>query len=168
LFMADPVLLALRFLPSLSGDSFMEDNSHAGQGPVLLDIGGDIGAVILSMPATLDGVEIEARPVAGAAKASYDATVAAGVHPHSPGHDHSHSHGHSHPGGHSHSDGHSHGAPLVHVGVLGRPAGGAIHYSAVFSELQDGQYELYIRPDGPVELTVTVRGGEVTTATWPA
>jgi hypothetical protein len=161
----------------------MEDNSHAGQGPVLLDIGGDVGAVILSMPAALDGVEIEARPIAGAAKASYDATVAAGVHPHSFGHDHPHSHGHSHSHSHSDgpahsdfpahsdgpapSDGHSHGAPLVHVGVLGRPAGGTIHYSAVFSELQDGQYELYVRPDGPVELTVTVRGGEVTTDTWP-
>jgi hypothetical protein len=41
----------------------MEDNSAAGQGPVLLDIGGDIGAVVVTAPAGLVGAEIEARPV---------------------------------------------------------------------------------------------------------
>jgi hypothetical protein len=40
-----------------------EENSHAGQGPVLLDIGGDVGALIVDMPAGLEGVEIEIRPV---------------------------------------------------------------------------------------------------------
>ena len=49
-----------------------EDNSHAGQGPVMLDIGGDIGAVILTMPAALKGQEIEARPIAGPALATLD------------------------------------------------------------------------------------------------
>ena len=49
----------------------MEDNSHAGQGPVVLDIGGDIGALIVTMPAALAGAEVEARPVAGAAFESY-------------------------------------------------------------------------------------------------
>ena len=38
-------------------------NLHAGLGPVLLDIGDDIGAVVLSMPAELVGHEVEARPV---------------------------------------------------------------------------------------------------------
>lgn len=41
----------------------MEDNSHAGQGAVLLDIGGDVGALVLAMPAALAGAEVEARPV---------------------------------------------------------------------------------------------------------
>ena len=41
----------------------MEDNSSAGQGPVLLDIGGDVGAVVVTAPAGLVGSEIEARPV---------------------------------------------------------------------------------------------------------
>jgi hypothetical protein len=41
----------------------MEDNSHAGQGPVTLDIGGDVGAAVVVAPAALAGVEIEARPV---------------------------------------------------------------------------------------------------------
>jgi len=40
-----------------------EDHSHAGQGPVLLDIGGDVGALVLDLPASLEGVEIEIRPV---------------------------------------------------------------------------------------------------------
>ena len=54
----------------------MEDNSHAGQGAVLLDIGGDVGALVVLMPArTPDRVEIEARPA---------------------GHSHGHSHGHGH------------------------------------------------------------------------
>ena len=41
----------------------MEDNAHAGQGPVLLDIGGDVGAAVIVLPADLVGTEIEARPV---------------------------------------------------------------------------------------------------------
>ena len=45
----------------------VEDNSHAGQGPVVLDIGGDVGALVVAMPAGLTGSEIEARPVAGPA-----------------------------------------------------------------------------------------------------
>ena len=130
-----------------------EDNSHAGQGPVVLDIGGDIGAVILRMPASLAGAEIEARPVSGLAKEAFDAAQAA------PRTHHEHGHGHPHT--------HPHAPALVHVGVVGRPAGGAQQYSAVFGELQDGEYELYVRPDGPVQLTVAVRGGEVTTTDWP-
>lgn len=41
----------------------MEDHSHAGQGAVVLDIGGDIGALVVSMPAAMNGVEVEIRPV---------------------------------------------------------------------------------------------------------
>jgi hypothetical protein len=41
----------------------VEDNSHAGQGPVVLDIGGDVGALVIVAPASMDGVEIEARPL---------------------------------------------------------------------------------------------------------
>ena len=40
----------------------MEDNSHAGQGAVVLDIGGDIGALIVAMPAEMEGLEIEVSP----------------------------------------------------------------------------------------------------------
>ena len=43
----------------------MEDDSHAGQGPVLLDIGGDVGAAVVVLPGALAGTEIEARPCGG-------------------------------------------------------------------------------------------------------
>lgn len=39
-----------------------EDLSYAGQGAVLLDIGGEVGAVVVHMPARLAGVEIEVCP----------------------------------------------------------------------------------------------------------
>ena len=39
------------------------ENPFAGQGSVLLDIGDDIGALVVSMPASMVGVEVEVRPV---------------------------------------------------------------------------------------------------------
>jgi hypothetical protein len=102
-------------------------NARAGQGPVVLDIGGDVGAVVITVPARLSGAEIEMRPLRGAAAPP----------------------------------------PLRHVGVLPRPvAGGRVH-SAVFDAVRGGAYEIYVRPDGPVALSVEVRPGEVTFATWP-
>jgi hypothetical protein len=124
----------------------MEDNSHAGQGPVLLDIGGDIGALIVTMPAELEGVEIEIRPV------GYDES--ARDHVHGDSHNHGHSHGHE-------------PAHLPHVAVVGRPIDDRIVYSAVYGDVRTGTYELYVRPDGRVQLTVGVTGGEVTEASWP-
>ena len=144
----------------------VEDNRHAGQGPVLLDIGGDVGALILTMPAALAGEEIEIRPVAAGDSASGDT---APVHCHDDGHRHEHDnkrrHEHDNEDSHEHSHEHGH---LIHVGVVGRPIAGEVVHSAVFSELAAGRYELYVRPDGPVMLTETIRGGEVTMADWPA
>jgi hypothetical protein len=39
------------------------ENPHAGQGAVLRDIGGDIGALVVSMPASLLGTAVEIRPL---------------------------------------------------------------------------------------------------------
>jgi hypothetical protein len=39
-----------------------EENPFAGQGAVMLDIGGDIGALVVQMPREMIGVEIEIRP----------------------------------------------------------------------------------------------------------
>jgi hypothetical protein len=39
------------------------ENPYAGQGSVLLDIGDDVGAVVVEMPAELVGVEVEIRPL---------------------------------------------------------------------------------------------------------
>ena len=36
-----------------------QENPFAGQGPVLLDIGDDVGAIVVSMPARLEGREVE-------------------------------------------------------------------------------------------------------------
>jgi len=38
------------------------ENPFAGQGAVLLDIGGDVGALVVTTPAGMDGVEVEIRP----------------------------------------------------------------------------------------------------------
>lgn len=55
------------------------EHSHAGQGPVLLDIGDDIGALIITMPASLDGAEIGIRPVDTGAKHRVDERRHVGV-----------------------------------------------------------------------------------------
>ncbi|MEJ1110724.1 MULTISPECIES: hypothetical protein [unclassified Kribbella] len=110
------------------------ENPHAGKGSsVPLDIGGEIGALVIHLPAELEDQEIELRPTTH----------------------HGHGHGHSH--------------HLPHVAVVPRPAAdGTILHSAVFPEVRRGSYQLYVRPDGPVRLTVAVHGGHVTEATWPS
>jgi hypothetical protein len=37
------------------------ENPFAGQGSVLLDIGGDVGALVVEMPAPMEGAEVEIR-----------------------------------------------------------------------------------------------------------
>jgi hypothetical protein len=129
-------------------------NAFAGNGAVVLDIGGDIGALVVTMPPGLDGVEIEIRPVGAA-----------------PDHDHDHGHDHDRGQGHDHSDGHAHGdSRHPHVAVVARPSGQSGQRrlpSLVYPELVEGSYELYEKLGGPVRLRATVRGGEVTEATWP-
>jgi hypothetical protein len=113
------------------------ENPHSGQGPVLLDIGGDVGAVVVSMPASTEGLEVGIRP--------------AGATPDPPGH---------------HGDHHTHGAP-PHVAVVARPTGAGLSYALVYPAVLEGEHELFPLPDGPVVMTVTVSGGTVTQATWP-
>ena len=122
------------------------ENPYAGQGSVLLDIGDDVGALVVTMPAALDGAEVEIRPRT----------------------DPRHDHPHDQPAGHDHE----HGSPSghhhhPHVAVVLRPVVGAKVPSLVFPELREGAYELYLRPAGPVELVVGIRGGSVTEARWP-
>ena len=45
------------------------ENPHAGQGPVVLDIGGDVGALVVAMPETMADVEIEIRSVGASRRA---------------------------------------------------------------------------------------------------
>lgn len=120
-----------------------EHNRFAGQGSVLLDIGGDIGALVVTAPAAMDGVEIEIRPV-GAASDELE-------HRHDHPHDHDHDHGHAH---------------HPHVAVVGRPTANGLSYTAVFPELSEGTYELYEKLGGPVKLVATVTGGAVQYENW--
>lgn len=116
------------------------ENPDAGQGAVLLDIGGEVGALVVTMPAGTEGVEVEIRPAHGA--------PAHGVHQH----DHAHEPGHSH---------------HPHVAVVNRPVKDAQVPSLVFPELVERRYELYKKGTDDVRLTVDIHGGEVTTAAWP-
>ncbi|MEO5833222.1 MAG: hypothetical protein ABIR83_07605 [Nakamurella sp.] len=122
-----------------------EHNRFAGHGSVVLDIGGDVGALIVSMPPTMAGIEIEIRPLGSTHRYS----------DHLPAQQHDHDH--------DHGPGHSH---HPHVAVIGRPTVNGPAYTAVFPELKEGTYELYEKLGGPIQLQVTVTGGEVQHADW--
>jgi hypothetical protein len=115
------------------------ENPFAGQGAVVLDIGGDVGALIVTMPEGMAGVEVEIRP--WGAQGHLDEQ-----------HDHHHSHGHAH---------------HPHVAVVNRPVENGRVPSLVFPELVEGRYELYEKNTDDVRLTVDICGSEVTTADWP-
>lgn len=120
------------------------ENPLAGQGSVMLDIGGDIGALIVTMPVAMAGLEVEIEPIEGQA----------------PGHDHEHPHGTDDGPGHGH--GHR-----PHVAVVRRPVADGEIPSLVFPELVEGRYRLFDKGDDRARLTVEVVGGQVATATWP-
>lgn len=125
------------------------ENPFAGQGSVLLDIGGDVGALVVTMPASMEGEEIEIVPEGEL------------------GHQHTHSHDHAHGHDHGHAHDHTHGH-RPHVAVVNRPVQGDQVPSLVFPELVEGRYVLVPKGTDDVQLTVEVTGGEVSTASWPA
>lgn len=119
------------------------ENPWAGQGAVMLDIGGDIGALVVQMPPETVGREVE---------------VLAHGHDHGHGHDHAHDHDHDHD--HAHPP---------HVAVVRRPvAAGDPVPSLVFDSLTAGRYDLVEKGTRDVVLTAAVRGGEVSWLTWPS
>src|SRR4051812_12753682 len=89
------------------------ENAWAGRGAVLLDIGGDVGALVVIMPASTVGTEVEIRPLDGQQP-------------------HDHGHGHAHGNDH-----------LAHMAVVARPVGDGHLPSLVFPELTAGRYELF-------------------------
>jgi len=113
------------------------ENPYAGQGSVLLDVGGDVGALLVTMPASWEGVEIEIRP------RDLSVSDASPVHDHA---DHPH---------------------LNHVEVLPRPTPDGWVHCAVFPDLKQGRYELSERPFGQVVLEVAVVGGQIAQVSWP-
>jgi hypothetical protein len=116
------------------------ENPYAGQGPVLLDVGGAVGALLVRMPSSMEGVEIEIRPQRATQQPTRQPAESLNPPPH---------------------------AHLIHVEVLARPTPAGFVSCAVFPELMEGQYELYERPSGPVRLRVSIAGGQVTQASWP-
>jgi len=126
---------------TLTAPAHAPENAWAGQGAVLLDIGDDVGALVVSMPASMTGAEVEIRPLGRAATA------------------------HRHTGHHHHDEGHEH---LAHVAVVARPVAGGEVPSLVFPELPDGGYELFGKGQSDaVVLRVDVVGGQVTVTDWP-
>ena len=121
----------------MSAATHTPENPYAGQGAVLLDIGGDIGALVVTMPEAMVDTEVEIRPVGGARSHSHEG------------------HPHHHPG------------HLAHVAVVARPVAGGTVPSLVFGELEAGRYDLFEKghPDHVV-LTVDVEGGRVSSADW--
>jgi hypothetical protein len=120
----------------------VRENPWAGQGAVLLDIGGDVGALVVEMPGATIGLEVEIRARKGQVV-----------------------HAHEHPRHHG-----GHGSEhLPHVAVVARPVGDGQLPSLVFPDLEAGRYELFEKgcPEA-VALWVEVTGGTVTSVSWPA
>lgn len=114
------------------------ENPHAGGNAVVLDIGGDIGALVVRMPREMLGVEIQLEPADAGG---------------SDGQGHGHGHGLVH---------HPHRA------VVDRPLHwGHTVPSLVFEAVTAGDYVLRVLPQGPPAVPVTVGGGSVTEAVWP-
>jgi hypothetical protein len=139
-----------------------EENPRAGQGMVVLDIGGPIGALIITTPDTMAGQEIEICP-AGTRNQTPDEGA---------GWWHGNWRNHAHPrpvadpvGLHSHPR--SERPAWPHTAVLPRPTPRGNQCAAVFPGLLAGRYELWTRPDGPTALSVSVTGSQVTHTAWP-
>lgn len=97
---------------------------HADGGPVVLDVGGEIGALVLHATASHVGDEIEISPVKAPDR-------------------------------------------RTHVAVHPRDVDGRTVYAAVYPELLEDTYQLW-SPTGEPVLEVSVAGGRVVEATWPA
>lgn len=140
------------------------ENPHAGQGMVVLDIGGDIGALIVTAPASMEGVEIEIAPSGSHGQQPDEGEGWWQGDWHSDAH-HAHSHSHSHA-----ADGHHHEPPAPswpHVAVVGRPSGDGTAYAAVYPGLRAGSYDLWVIGTDTPHLTAVVNGAAVTEIEWP-
>jgi len=129
------------------------ENPHAGQGSVMLDIGGDIGAVVVIMPLDLVGQEVDIL--------AEGQDLAAGL-----DHDHADEQGRADEHGHGHGHGHGH---RPHVAVVRRPMPGASEPvpSLIYPEVREGHYRLLMKGTDVVVMEVDVVGGQVTQVTWP-
>ena len=121
--------------------------ARTDEGTVVLDIGGDVGALILQTAEALLGAEIEISPLSEGALDVFQRD-----HPHDHSHDGGQAHVHHHPG-------------RTHVQVLARRAPAGVRYAAIYPGLADGDYQLW-NVDGTAAEVVHITGGEVTTIDW--
>jgi hypothetical protein len=123
------------------------ENPHAGTGSVLLDIGGDVGALVVNMPGHTTGDEVEIHPEGTdlVALRAHDAEHAAQS------------------GGHGHGHGHHHD----HVAVVVRPTPRGPRPSLVYPEVTEGRYVLVPVGSDTAVLVAEVTGGMVTELDWP-
>jgi hypothetical protein len=114
----------------------------------VLDIGGDIGALILYTDAEHNGREIELSPV-------------------DEGDDeHAHDQAHEHPHGHGPEHEHAH-VQRTHTAIHERRAGGHVTYAGLYPELRAGRYRIWT-DDSSLRQRVTIVGGEVAEVDWRA
>lgn len=118
----------------------------------VLDIGGDIGALILYTDPEYDGREIEVSPID-----EHD-------HEHEPAHDHHHPHELDHGDEHRHDHEHDHGH-RTHTAIHERRAGGSLTYAGIYPELKAGTYRIWA-DDPSLPDRVTIVGGEVAEIDW--
>ena len=119
-------------------------------GTVVLDIGGDIGALVLMTSPDLLGAEIEISPLDDTALDVFQQQ-----NPHVP---EAHDHGDGHVHTHAHPD-------RTHVAVRERIGPTGVLHAAVYPGLRQGRYQLW-DVDGTPRDTVTITGGEVAQLDW--
>lgn len=123
----------------------MDETSQLGpseRGSVVLDIGGDIGALVLMTTPEMLGAEIEISRA--------DEIVG---------------HTHDHVGNTDHAHGHSHSAARTHVAVRERRGPNGSQYAAIYFGLREGEYTLW-GVTGESAGTVTIVGGYVAQVDW--
>ena len=119
---------------------------------VVLDIGGDVGALIVHTDASMHLVEIEISP-----NDEHGMDVFQAEHPHEAEHTHDDGEGHSHT--------HAHTPGTTHVAVHERRLGNETRYAAIYPGLREGDYTLWNQDRTPAA-TVHIIGGKVVELDW--
>ncbi len=141
---------------------------------MVLDIGGDIGALILMtgpdlLLAEIEITRVDGGPVPGHEHANGEQHHEQHQHEHD-GDEHQHQHGgdrHGHVGGRDRpvAGGVPVDAPRTHVAVRERRGPGGSRFAAIYPELRRGDYVVWDL-DGNARQTVTIVGGEVASLDW--
>jgi hypothetical protein len=124
----------------------------------VLDIGGDIGALILYTDAAYNGREIEVSPIDELDQGQGDAPR----HEHGPASAHERGHRHEGDPGHPHDNQRGH---RTHTAIHERRSGGQVTYAGIYVELKAGTYRIWT-DDPSLPDRVTIIGGQVAEVDW--